>query len=154
MFPFCDIIIGNDSEALAWANAAGLPSTEDHGAIAKALAVLPKANSSRPRIVVITRGSDSSIVVSSAAPDHVQVHEVHKLEASEIVDTNGAGDAFAGGFLGAYILGKDLATCVQAGHTMGAQCIRQVFVGFFSGSHYSHVCQIGPQWTWPKVAVL
>ena len=35
---------------------------------------------------------------------------------SKIVDTNGAGDAFVGGFLAYLAKGKDLEAAVQAGH--------------------------------------
>lgn len=42
------------------------------------------------------------------------------------MDTNGAGDAFAGGFIGAYVLGKDIDKCVLAGHALATMCIQQV----------------------------
>lgn len=51
---------------------------------------------------------------------------MHPLKDSEIVDTNGAGDAFAGGFLGGLVLGKPLDECVIAGHKMGAMNVQQV----------------------------
>lgn len=40
---------------------------------------------------------------------------VNKLSREEIVDTNGAGDAFTGGFLSQMVLGKDYITCVKCG---------------------------------------
>lgn len=45
-----------------------------------------------------------------------QVHEypVIKVPKEEIVDTNGAGDSYVGGFLAAYAKGKSLAECVNA----------------------------------------
>lgn len=33
-----------------------------------------------------------------------------------MVDTNGAGDAFVGGFLSQLVLEKSIAECVRAGH--------------------------------------
>ena len=39
-----------------------------------------------------------------------------KLDKAKIVDTNGAGDAFVGGFLSRLILGEDFDACVKAGH--------------------------------------
>jgi adenosine kinase len=33
-----------------------------------------------------------------------------------LVDTNGAGDAFVGGFLSQLVLEKSIAECVRAGH--------------------------------------
>lgn len=42
------------------------------------------------------------------------------------MDTNGAGDAFAGGFLGALVAGKTLKECVLVGHELGRMCVQQV----------------------------
>lgn len=82
--------------------------------------------------------AESTTVVSSAEPDAPRVFDVHPLADAQIVDTNGAGDAFAGGFLGAYVLGKSLEECVEAGHKLGSMCVQQV----------------GPQYQWPKVQIL
>jgi adenosine kinase len=60
------------------------------------------------------------------------------LPEAAIVDTNGAGDAFAGGFLGAYVLGKTIDEAVEVGHRLGQMCVGQV----------------GPQLKWPKENVL
>ncbi|KAJ7146342.1 carbohydrate kinase PfkB [Mycena epipterygia] len=138
IIPHCDIIIGNEAEAEAWASATGLPEPKNIPAVAKAIAVLPKSNTSRPRIVVITQGAESTVLVSSAEPDSPKVYAVHPLTEEQIVDTNGAGDAFAGGFLGAWVAGKNVDECVEAGHKLGGMCVQQV----------------GPQYQWPKVSVL
>lgn len=90
------------------------------------MATEPKANLSRPRVVIFTQGADSTILVSSAEPDLPKVYPVNKVD--NIVDTNGAGDAFAGGFLGAFVAGKGIDDCVEAGHKMGAMCVRQVSI--------------------------
>ena len=127
IIPYCDIIIGNEAEAEAWASATGSPE-KDLGEIAKALATQPKANPSRPRTVIITHGPKSTTVVTSDDAATAKVFPVHPLADAEIVDTNGAGDAFAGGFLGAYVAGKTLEESVEAGHKMGAMCVQQVCV--------------------------
>ena len=138
VLPYTDIIICNESEAAAYAGAVGLPSVDDIPAIARSLATSPKNNSSRPRIAVITQGPQSTVVVSGDAPDAPKVFPVHALADSEIVDTNGAGDAFAGGFVGAFVSSKSLEECVEAGHKMGSMSVQLV----------------GPQYKWPKVQVL
>jgi len=138
VMPFCDIILGNEAEAEAWASANGLPDPKDLPAIAKAIALLPKINSARPRIVVFTNGAEATVLVSSSEPDEPKVFPVNALKDEDIVDTNGAGDAFAGGFLGALIAGKSWADCAEAGHALGAMCVQQV----------------GPQYKWPKVKIL
>lgn len=70
---------------------------------------------------VITQGKDETIV---AAGGSVTKYSVTPIEASKIVDTNGAGDAFVGGFLAALIKGKDTAECCKAGN-YAAGCIIQ-----------------------------
>lgn len=138
IIPYTDIIIGNETEAEAWASATGLPH-KDLASIAKALATQPKANPARPRVVVITHGAESTTVVSADDPENAKVFAVHALGDSEIVDTNGAGDAFAGGFLGAYVAGKSLEECVDAGHKMGAMCVQLVCLPSLScRSDHSH----------------
>ena len=62
------------------------------------------------------------------------MYGVSKLSNDQIVDTNGAGYAFAGGFCGALCAGKGLDEAVEAGHKMGAMCVGQV----------------GPQFKFPK----
>ncbi|KAG8856988.1 adenosine kinase [Serendipita sp. 411] len=138
IFPYTDFIIGNESEAESWGGAAGLSDPKDHAAVARAIALLPKSNLTRPRVVIITRGADSTVVVSSANPDTPQIHPIQKLSDDEIVDTNGAGDAFAGGFMGGLVLGKSIEEAVEIGHKMGAMNLRQV----------------GPQYTWPKIQII
>jgi len=138
VLPYCDILIGNESEAEMWANKNGLPGTQDLAAIAKAVALVERKNADRPRIVVFTSGAEPTVLVSSAEPDNPKFFPVTALKDSEIIDTNGAGDAFAGGFLAALISGKSWDQCVEVGHAMGTMCIQQ----------------IGPQYKWPKVKVL
>ncbi|KAG7452062.1 Ribokinase-like protein [Guyanagaster necrorhizus] len=138
VIPHTDIIICNEAEAESWANANGHLTPTDLPAVGKAIAMLPKSNASRPRIVVITHGAESTVLVSSAECDSPKIYAVHALKDEEIVDTNGAGDAFAGGFLGAYVAGKSLDESVEVGHKLASMSIQEV----------------GPQFKWPKVQVL
>ncbi|KAG6820658.1 hypothetical protein H0H93_013509 [Arthromyces matolae] len=108
ILPHADIVIGNEAEAESWGSANGLSDPKDLIAVAKAIASLPKTNASRHRWVIFTQGAKSTVVVSSADPDSPKVFAVNPLADSDIVDTNGAGDAFAGGFLGALVSGKSL----------------------------------------------
>ncbi|KAG8902163.1 adenosine kinase [Tulasnella sp. 403] len=125
VLPYTDILIGNDSEGEAWATAAGLANPKDLPAVALALAKLPKINTSRPRIVILTGGSESTLVTTSDS-DTVKTCTVSPLPDDQIVDTNGAGDAFAGGFMGAFISGKSIDESVEVGHKLGAMCVGQV----------------------------
>lgn len=60
------------------------------------IAALPKASGLKSRTVVITQGSSDTIVVKEGV---VTSYPVELLPKEKLVDTNGAGDAFVGGFL-------------------------------------------------------
>ncbi|KAJ5979564.1 Adenosine kinase [Penicillium waksmanii] len=87
--PFWDYIVGNESEALAWAQSHGAKS-ESIPAIAEHLANLPKANLQRPRVVLITQGSSPTVVAVSGTPGYKEI-PVRKISVEDIIDTTGAG---------------------------------------------------------------
>jgi adenosine kinase len=91
--------------------------------IAAHIAALPKKNSARPRTVIITQGTDPTIVVSGSETKTYKVHEIAK---EEICDTNGAGDAFAGGFVAGVFKGKSLDVSVDMGHGLASLSIREL----------------------------
>ena len=70
---------------------------------------------------VITQGKEPTVVAKGGKSETFSVPPV---EASAIVDTNGAGDAFVGGFLAAYIKGKDTAACCSAGNFAASVIIK------------------------------
>ena len=74
---------------------------------------MPKVNGSRARTVVITQGADPTIV---AINGKVQRFPALLVPKEKLVDTNGAGDAFVGGFLSQLVCGKELSECVRAGN--------------------------------------
>ncbi len=112
LIPYADLIFGNEAEALAWAVSHNLDIT-DVAEIALKLAEHEKLNHSRSRLVVFTQGSKSTIC---AINGKVTEFPVIAIDKSKIVDTNGAGDAFCGGFLSQYVLGEPIEKCVAAGH--------------------------------------
>ena len=109
VMPYADIVFGNETEAATFADAFNLGTT-DVKKIALAISMLPKENGSKGRTVIITQGSDPVVCAENGT---VVEFPAEKLPASKIVDTNGAGDAFVGGFLAQYVLGKDLGTAVR-----------------------------------------
>lgn len=111
VIPYADIVFGNESEAATYAETKGFGT--DIKEIALKLAALPKASGTRPRTVVFTQGSESTIVAREGV---VTVYPVDPLPRELLVDTNGAGDAFVGGYLSQLVLGKPIAECVRAGH--------------------------------------
>jgi sugar/nucleoside kinase (ribokinase family) len=69
-------------------------------------------------IAALTRSEKGSVVVSGDA-----VHVIDAEPGVKVVDTTGAGDAYAAGFLYAYTQGRDLATCGRLGSVMAAEII-------------------------------
>lgn len=77
------------------------------------------------RVVVITRGPNPVIVAKALDPKVMECN-VPTVPDEEIVDTNAAGDAFAGGYLAQWIQKKPLATCIRCAFYCAAECLRTV----------------------------
>jgi adenosine kinase len=122
--PYWDYVIGNETEAAAYAESHGLGTT-DVKEIAKALANLPKENKQRKRVAIITQGTEPT-VIAIQGEDKVQEFPVHELAKEEINDTNGAGDAFAGGFCAGIVEGKSLAEAVDMGQWLARLSIKEL----------------------------
>ncbi|OCL10179.1 Ribokinase-like protein [Glonium stellatum] len=125
--PYWDYLIGNETEALAYAESHSLGTT-DIKAIAKSIVGLPKKNTNRPRTVIITQGTDPSIAAIGKENGDVEFLEVpvHAIENSQICDTNGAGDAFAGGFVAGIVQGKPLETSIDMGQWLARLSIQEL----------------------------
>ncbi|XP_069044974.1 adenosine kinase isoform X1 [Lepisosteus oculatus] len=121
VMPYVDILFGNETEAATFAREQGF-ETEDIEEIARKAQSLPKVNKRRQRIVVFTQGKDGTVVTSG---DEVKMFPVLEIEQSEIVDTNGAGDAFVGGFLSQVVYERPLEQCIHAGHYAANVIIRR-----------------------------
>lgn len=88
-----DILFANEAEILALYETRDLPS-----ALAAARAACP--------IVAVTRSEHGSVVVSEAGET-----QVAPMPVAKVVDTTGAGDQYAAGFLFAHSRGRPLAEC-------------------------------------------
>jgi len=120
VLPYCDVLFGNETEAAAFGKKNGWGET-DLDDIAKKTAALPKVNSKRTRIVIFTQGSKQTIVCKDGEVKHFPVL---KLDPKLIVDTNGAGDSFVGGFLSRFVRGESIEECVRAGHYCASKVIQ------------------------------
>jgi len=103
-----DVIILNEEEAQF---ISGLSNPID--AVADLLSLAPTA--------VIKRGSSGALGQSRGSP-LVQV----QAEFSRVVDTTGAGDAFAAGFIQVWGGGGDLSDALANGARLGAKCVAAI----------------------------
>jgi sugar/nucleoside kinase (ribokinase family) len=69
-------------------------------------------------IAALTRSEKGSVIVNGD-----DVHIIDAERGVTVVDTTGAGDAYAGGFLYGYTQGLDLVTCGRLGGLMAAEVI-------------------------------
>lgn len=103
-----DIMFCNEHEM---ATLTGKPSFED--GVAQLSAKVP--------VLVVTRGADGAVAIAGGERVEVAAQPIDK-----VVDTTGAGDLFAAGFLYGHVRGKGLADCLA----MGAICASEII------SHY------------------
>ncbi|CAN0909216.1 Adenosine kinase 2 [Linum grandiflorum] len=111
VLPYADYVFGNETEARTFSKVHGW-ETENVEEIAIKISELPKASDARKRITVITQGADPVVV---AQDGKVKTFPVTLLPKEKLVDTNGAGDAFVGGFLSQLVQEKPIEDCVRAG---------------------------------------
>ena len=103
-----DIVFANADEAKA------LYRTEGLGEAVKRLGASAK-------LAIVTDGANGSLAVRG--DEHVRV-DAYPVET--LVDTTGAGDLYAGGFLTALAAGCDLEACARLGSFIAAKCIEKV----------------------------
>lgn len=122
---FADMIICNKQEALTYANIHNW-NTKDIFVIGTNLMNLPKGNK-RPRTVLVT---DSVCpVLCFLGNGRIIQYPVPKVDPTTIVDTNGCGDAFVGGFLSQLVQNMPIDYCIRMGifasqkitHVVGVQ---------------------------------
>lgn len=129
---YADIVFGNELEAQTFANEENF-GTEDLREIALKISQLPKQNENRERVVVITQGKDPVILLSNGKLTEIPVEE---LPNEEIVDTNGAGDAFVGGFLAQFVQEQPLETCVRCGIWAAREIIKRPGCSFEGNANF------------------
>ncbi len=103
-----DILFANDGEILA------LSGLDDFDAAVESIAA-------RVPVLVVTRGPDGAIAVTNGVRTEVSAEPVGK-----VVDTTGAGDLFAAGFLSGQAQGRSIKDSL----TMGAVCAAEIISHF------------------------
>lgn len=129
---YADYVFCNEDEAAVFARVNKIEGGDDLKKVAEALQKWPKKNDKRSRIAIITQGKNPSLVAKTEEDGSVKVHEfaVPLIDSSKIVDLNGAGDSFVGGFLSQYAQDKDLATCIAAGNYLAGEVIQRSGASF------------------------
>jgi adenosine kinase len=121
-----DYVFCNEDEAKCFADTNKLEysSLKD---VALAISKWTKVNTKRARVAIITQGRDPILVaISKEGDDSIQREfPVPTIEKDLIVDTNGAGDSFVGGFTSQIVQGKDLDTAIRAGIWLSGQVIQR-----------------------------
>lgn len=100
-----DILFSNEAEIQALAQVDGFEQ-----AVA---AIAP-----RVPLLISTRSEKGAIAIADGAR-----HEVPAAPVTEVIDTTGAGDLFAAGFLAAHVEGRDIAHCLRLGALAAAEVI-------------------------------
>ena len=119
---YADYVFCNEDEAKCFADTNKIEYTSLKD-VAVAISKWNKINTKRPRISIVTQGKDPILVASS---EGLQLEFPVPLIAKELlVDTNGAGDSFVGGFVSQIVQGGDLETAVKAGMWLSGQVIQR-----------------------------
>ncbi|UXI14171.1 adenosine kinase [Sarcoptes scabiei] len=121
ILPYVDLLFGNETEAEAFSKLQDW-KTADLEVIAQKIADWKHF---RPRIVVLTHGKNNIVVAYSNSPDRMQSFPVPQMSDDEIVDTNGAGDSFVGGFLAYRLMNRSMPECIEAGTYAAQEIIKQ-----------------------------
>lgn len=121
VMPYIDILFGNESEALTFSKEQNF-GTENLKEIGVKLMKLPKANKDRNRIIILTQGH---LPVLLFEKDSIREFPVIELKECDIVDTNGAGDAFVGGFISQLIQKKSFDDCINCGIVAAREIIKR-----------------------------
>ena len=89
-----DMIFCNDDEAIAFSDANDITEAV-------------KFFKSKTYMTAITKGAEGSVIVIDGAEIHADAHKITP------VDSNGAGDMFAGSFMHAYLQNHDIQACAE-----------------------------------------
>lgn len=122
---YVDILFGNDDEILAYAEYKKW-QTKNVEEIATKIVEDEKARSEVGRIVIVTQGERPIVVVQKVGGQvDIKHFACDPIPDSELVDTNGAGDSFAGGFLSQYLHQAPLEFCIKMGTYAAREIIKQ-----------------------------
>ena len=117
VFRICSILACNEVEAYTFGKKLGLIDQDtkidevDFKKLAKDLAEF--GNPVIRKTIIITMGGEPTVCCQTG--EEAFTSPIVAIPKEKIVDTNGAGDSYFGGFLAYYIQGKDIKKCLAAG---------------------------------------
>ncbi len=100
-----DILFSNEAEIQALSQIDGFDKAVN--------AIAPKVP-----LLVSTRSEKGAVAIHDGI-----LHEVYAESVPTVIDTTGAGDLFAAGFLAAHVEGQDIAHCLKLGAVCAAEVI-------------------------------
>ena len=127
ILPYVDVLFGNESELVEFAAVNGWQYGELNDIVSQLSNFVLRKDAKQPRTVIITQGANSTI---ASHHGKLSIYPVEKIESSLIIDTNGAGDAFCGGFLSKWIAGEPVNVCIDSGHKLAAKIIQTSGISF------------------------
>ena len=119
-----DVVFGNEDEVRTFFR----ETQPDYPALARRLAATGTT-------AVVKLGKDGALIARGD-----ELHRVAPVPVANVVDTNGAGDAFAAGFLSGYVRGWPLPACGAIAALLGAETVR-------------HLGPLIPAAAWPAVQI-
>jgi sugar/nucleoside kinase (ribokinase family) len=134
IFPYVDILIANQEEMDMFRNkyenksmGLGNKNFTDIEFLEYISDSFPKVNKNKKRIIVNTRGKDDTYIYYI---DYIKNKKellrlpIFEIDKSLIVDLNGAGDSFTGGFLAGILLDYDIRDCGLLGNRIAGEVIQ------------------------------
>ena len=119
-----DIIVGNMAELEALADNKNMDYKTTFEKVSR------KLRTKKDRLFVITNGNKGVVVgkydYTKGSMDFIFQCFPTVMKMEEIVDLNGAGDAFLGGFLSQYMRGKSLEACCKAGNDAASIILKNI----------------------------
>lgn len=115
---YSEYVFGNEDEAQKFGEVFGLAG--DIFEVTKQISTI-ESRTSRPRKVIITRGKESTLYAESG---NLLQFEVPLIPHDKVLDLNGAGDSFVGGFLTEAIKGSSVERSMAAGHYLSGEVIQ------------------------------
>uniref|UniRef100_A0A914MSI6 Adenosine kinase n=1 Tax=Meloidogyne incognita TaxID=6306 RepID=A0A914MSI6_MELIC len=120
---YSDLIFGNEDEYRAFATEMNFDKEDDIRDIGLKMAKYEKVSSLNQRVIVITRDALPLIVIKNDG--QLIEYKVKEIPNGALVDSSCAGDAFAGGFIAAYVCGFKLEQCIEWGCSAAEMIIQR-----------------------------